>query len=247
MTPSCSFPGTTAELQTTLIPEQLSQRSQQLGVLRDSLDQNPACPFERGIGIGNALVCVDERGGCLLGHESRCLEERRRKRFEAGIARDLRLGPALRLVRQVQVFQARLGLGGIDGSGQIRREPALLLDALENRLAPRIELAQICEPFVEHTQRRVIESAGGFLPVAGDERHGRLVIEQGDRGLDLADMYFSSRARRSDMDVMRVGPEGFNGSKVRGFEGARVRVRRFDGSRCDGAGSAVQGSRFEGS
>ncbi len=68
---------------------------------------------------------------------------------------------------------------------ELRRELALLLDALQDRRAPLLEFAQVGEPLFEQAQLRVIKTSGGFLAIAGDEGHGGLAIQQGDGGLDL--------------------------------------------------------------
>ncbi len=70
---------------------------------------------------------------------------------------------------------------------ELRRELALFLDALQDRRAPILELAQVGQPLFERAQLRVVETAGGFLAIAGDERHGGLVVEQGDGRFDLRD------------------------------------------------------------
>ena len=100
-------------------------------------------------------------------------------------ARDLALGAALGLVRQVQVFQFLLGGCGLDGGAQLRRQLALLVDALEHRFAPVFEFAQVAQPVFQLAQLDVVQAAGGFLAVAGDEGNGGAAIEQVDRGLDL--------------------------------------------------------------
>jgi hypothetical protein len=42
------------------------------------------------------------------------------------------------------------------------------------------------QPLVERAQLRVVEFAGGFLAVPGDERHGRAAVEQLDGRTHLA-------------------------------------------------------------
>ena len=72
-----------------------------------------------------------------------------------------------------------------DRRGQLGRQLALLLDALEDRGAPLLELAQVVQPLFERAQLRVVEAAGRFLAVARDERDGGFVVEQRDGGVDL--------------------------------------------------------------
>ena len=54
-----------------------------------------------------------------------------------------------------------------------------------DRGAAILELAQVRQPLLERAQLRVVEAAGGFLAVAGDEGDGGLVVEQRDRRVDL--------------------------------------------------------------
>ena len=97
----------------------------------------------------------------------------------------LRPRPPLRLVGQIQIFEPPFRVGGVKQRGELRRELPLRRDALDDRSAPILELAKVGQPLVERSQLRVVEPAGGFLAVAGDEGHGGFVIEQRDRGLDL--------------------------------------------------------------
>jgi hypothetical protein len=62
---------------------------------------------------------------------------------------------------------------------------ALLDDAGDDRRAAFLEFAQVGEPLLERAQLRVVEAAGRFLAIAGDERNGRTLVEQLDRGADL--------------------------------------------------------------
>jgi hypothetical protein len=55
---------------------------------------------------------------------------------------------------------------------------------IENDGLPFVNLAQIAQALVG-AQLRVVKRAGGFLTIAGDERHRRAVVEQGHRSCDL--------------------------------------------------------------
>ena len=83
-----------------------------------------------------------------------------------------------------------------DRRRELGRQLALLLDALEDRRAALLELAQIGQPLLERAQLGVVEPAGGFLAVARDEGHGGLVVEQGDGGVHLRTRTLSSSAMR---------------------------------------------------
>ena len=107
------------------------------------------------------------------------------QRFEAGFPGDLGLGPALRLVWQVDVFQTRLAVGGENRGLQRRIELALLADRVEDRGAARFELTQVRQALFKRAQLRVVETAGDLLALPGDERNRRALVEQRDRLLDL--------------------------------------------------------------
>ena len=119
------------------------------------------------------------------GIERRVGEQHVGQRLDARFARDLALGAALGLVRQVQVFQFLLGRRGLDGGAKLGRQLALLVDALEHRFAPVLEFAQVAQPVFQLAQLDVVQAAGGLLAVAGDEGDGGAAVEQVDRGLDL--------------------------------------------------------------
>ena len=162
-----------------------AQLADQRGVLADALDQDGAGAVERGGGIGHALVRIDEGGGAFFRSDRRVGEDRVGQRFQTGLAGDLRLGAALGLVGQVEVFEARLAVGGQHVIEQRLRELPLLGDGREDRVAAVFHLAQVAELLLEVAQLGVVEAAGHFLAVAGDERHGRAFVQQFDRSADL--------------------------------------------------------------
>ncbi len=109
-------------------PHVLTQCADQIGVLVEALDQDGAGAVERGGGIGNALLGVDE----AFGHHFRIVaglgHQLVGERLEAGFLGNLRLGAALRLERQVNVFEARLAVGSENRGLQRGIELALLAD-----------------------------------------------------------------------------------------------------------------------
>ena len=146
-----------------IAPFPLAQGTHQLGLLGHALDQDMAGAVERRLGIGHALLAVDELGGLGIGQQRRVGEQRLGQRLQAGLARDLRLGAALGAVGRVQVLQRHLGVGIVDGACQLRRQLALLRDALEHGGAPVLQLAQVAETLLELAQLRVVEPAGRSL------------------------------------------------------------------------------------
>ena len=107
------------------------------------------------------------------------------ERLQPGLAGDLGLGPALRLVRQVDVLQPGLGVGGHDARGQLVVELALGADRLQDGRPPLVQLAQVAQPLLQRAQLRVVQGAGRLLAVPGDERHRGPAVEQLDRRADL--------------------------------------------------------------
>ncbi|MCY1425181.1 hypothetical protein D9M71_409640 [compost metagenome] len=90
---------------------------------------------------------------------------------QAGFQGNLALGAALLLVRQVQVFEAGLGVGEFDFAGQFRRQLALFLDTGQDADAPFVEFAQVAQALFEMAQLGVIEATGHFFAVTRDKRH----------------------------------------------------------------------------
>jgi hypothetical protein len=89
------------------------------------------------------------------------------------------------LERQVQVFQLLLGRRGGDGPAQRVGELALLVNRFQHGRAPVFQLAQVGEAVFEFAQLDVVQPAGGFLAVAGDEGHGSAAVKQRHGGLNL--------------------------------------------------------------
>jgi hypothetical protein len=162
----------------TVLPRPFAQAVDERGVFGDRFHEDLARAVERGFHVGDAFLRIDESRCAFFRRDRRIVAQRERERFEAGFARDLRLGAALGLVRQIEVFEARLGVGFEDALAQGVVELALFVDAGEDRGAAIFEFAQVAETFFEQAQLRVVEPAGDFLAVARDERHGRAAVEQ---------------------------------------------------------------------
>ena len=105
--------------------------------------------------------------------------------LQAVLAGDLCFGAALGFVGQVKVFEGGFVVGGVDGGAQFGAEFALFVDGGEDGFFARFEFAQVVQAFFEGAQLGVVQSARRFFAVAGDEGHGRTVIEQGDGSGDL--------------------------------------------------------------
>ena len=164
--------------QERVVLEVAAQPPDQLGVLRERLGQDIARAVERGLHVrhlGGDVRLRERRGNrCAIGHD------RIRERTQPALARDLGLGAALGLVRQVDVFEFRLGGGGCELAGKLVGQLALAADRFDDRVAPGVELAHIDQALGEQTQLVVVEPAGDLLAIARDERHGRAFVEQLD-------------------------------------------------------------------
>jgi len=167
-------------------PHPLAQHADQVRVLGEPLGQDRLRSGQRRGAVGDTKPRVGERDGAGRRIGGRIAEQQVGQRFQAGLASYLRPGPALGLVGEVDVFQARLRIGGHDLVGQRIVELALGADRLEDGAAALLELAQVAQPFLERTQLRVVQRPGRLLAVAGDERHRRAAVEQLDRRRDLS-------------------------------------------------------------
>ncbi len=166
-------------------PHALAQLADEVGVLGEPLGEDRPRALQRGLRVGDALVGVHERGGGRQRFDRRVAQQPLRERFQARLARDLRLGAPLGLEGEVDVLQTRLRLGAADPRLQFLGELALLPHRLQDRGPPLLQLPQIAQPLLDGAQLRVVEHLGRFLAVASDEGHGGTAVEQFHRGLHL--------------------------------------------------------------
>lgn len=162
-----------------------AQLADQRGVFTPTLHQDCARAFQRGLGVGHALVGIDEGGTEHLRVQVWIGEQAISERFQPGFARDLGAGAALGLVRQVQIFQARLGIGAKDLVAEVVGELALFVDAGQHGGAAVFQLAQVGQAGFQVAQLGVVQAAGDFLAVAGNERDAGAFVQQGDGGTRL--------------------------------------------------------------
>ncbi len=167
-------------------PVQKSSRkaADQLRVLGEALGEDRARAVERllrgldGVGLHEGFGLYER---LALGMRKEGVSER----LEPVLSGDLRLRAPLRLERQVNVFEPRLGIGLEDLGFERRVELALLADRFEDCRPPLLQLAQIDEARLQRAQLGVVERARRLLAIAGDEGHGRALVEQADGGRDL--------------------------------------------------------------
>ena len=172
-----------------LLPDALAQVADEVCVLGEALDEDRAGAVESGGGVGDLTVGVDETRCSGGGVGAGVAEQQLGEGLESCLAGDLRLGAALRLEREVDVLEARLGLRGEDLRAQGLVELALLLDGGEHGSAPLLELAEVAETLLERAQLGVVEAARHLLAVARHEGDGRAAVEQahGRGHLSVAD------------------------------------------------------------
>ena len=187
--PASSLPSTTVETTTPLFAADARAACRAARRLRRMLHQDLARAVQRRLGIGDARLSPlfgSERPACrYLAASASGIERRDRpaalgQRLQPGLARDLRLGAALGLVGQIQIFQPLLGSACFDG---VRAVPASACPAPRcwpgsPRAALPVRAGRAGAP--PDAQLRVVQPAGGFLAVAGDERHGRAFVQQRD-------------------------------------------------------------------
>ncbi len=161
-------------------PHPLAQGADEVGVLGEPLGQDRPGAVQRGLGVGHALLRVRERGRSRQRFGRGVAQQAVRQRLQPRLLGDLRLGAPLRLERQVDVLQPRLGLGRLDRRAQFVGQLALLGDGFEDGGAPLLQLPQVPQPLFEGAQLGVVQHLGRFLAVARDERHRGAAVQQLD-------------------------------------------------------------------
>ena len=167
----------------------LAQFPEQVRVLGEPFDEDRAGTVQSRGRVRDAALGVDEVGRLEEGIFVWVGEEQVGQRLQARLAGDLGPSAALRLIRQVQVLQPRLGVSGADLALELVGQLALGAHLGQDRIPALVEFAQVTQAFLERAQLRVVERAGGFLAVPGDERHGGAAVEQLHGGADLPDSH----------------------------------------------------------
>ena len=111
--------------------------------------------------------------------------DRQGQRFEALLLGLRRQRLLLGLERQVQVVEPLRLLGVHHRFDEVVGQLALVGDAAQDRLLLGGDFAQELDAALHPANLRLVEAAGALLAVAGDERHGVLVVEQLHHRLDL--------------------------------------------------------------
>ena len=168
-----------------VVAQELAQRRQQLRVFGEALHQNLPGAVQGGLAVGKTRLGIEVVGGQGIRVQGRVGQQRIGQRLQPRLPGDQRLAAPPRLIGQVQVFQAVLGIGVEDGLLQGGGELALLADAAEDDLAALLQLPQVVQALRQLPQLGVVQGAGHFLAIAGDEGDGRPLVQQFDGGVHL--------------------------------------------------------------
>jgi hypothetical protein len=110
---------------------------------------------------------------CLTGRIRRWIlgEDQIGQRLETFLLRDGGTRAFLRAEWQVDIFECRQRLCGIDGLFQLRREQVSLLQRCEDCAPPLIDGTHLLQTIANGENLNFIELAGDLFAVASDERH----------------------------------------------------------------------------
>ena len=152
--------------QQALLPGLITQCAHQVGLFRHPLQENlPRAVVHRG-GIGKAGIGIEIPACHAVRRPGGILQQAVQHRLEAGFARDLCAGAAFGPIGRIQVFQPHLGVSGSDGRLQFRAQLVLFGDALQHRVAPLLQFAQIDQALLEVAQLGIVQPLSGLLAVA---------------------------------------------------------------------------------
>ena len=93
------------------------------------------------------------------------------QRLYAGLFGNHALGAALGLKWQVQIFQVLLGGGLVYGHLKLGGELALIGNAFEDGGTAIFHLTQVAQTVFKFTQLNIVQAAGYFFAVTGNEWH----------------------------------------------------------------------------
>ena len=180
-------------------------RCRSAGVLRQPLDHDVGRARERGGGVGDALVGVDEAGRARLGRLAGRGRPRRAPHAQSQSASGsspasravcgLRL--PLLLVGEVDVLEQRLVERRADARLQLRRQLPLALDLLDDERLALDELVPALLGLEHLPDRHLVQVPGLLLAVARDERHGRAALREGQDRLRAGERNLAGVAPRT--------------------------------------------------
>jgi len=165
--------------------EDLAHVTADVGMMRDRLSDDVARPGQRRVDIGHGELVV-----CVLANELTglhawiaivgLLENPIGQRLEPATTGLLRTCSALLPIRKVEVFELGARLAPLDGLAKLRCQLALALNRLEHRLATLRQRFELLARLGDVPDGDLVDAAGRFLPVPGDEGHRATVVEQAD-------------------------------------------------------------------
>ena len=157
-------------------------------------------------GVSSPFSAFDEllgRGG-QVGERLVAVPDPQGQRLEALVAGVGGLGPLLGLEREVEVFEPLGVVGRADGRGEVGVQLPLGLDRLEDRLLPLGQLAQPLDAKLDLADHNLVQIAGPFLAVAGDERNRVALVQQLDDALHLDAPNLQILRDSAQVDLNRV-------------------------------------------
>ena len=194
-----------------LAGEQVAQGSAPDRVLVDDLRDDVPGARERILHRGHAGLRVHEirRGSGRI--DPGLFEQHPRQGFEAFLARDHGSRPALGAIGQVKVLERGQRLGTIDPLLQLLGEVTVLFEGFQDGGPAGIELRQLVQPVAHGRHGDLVQAAGGFLAVAGDERDSGLRGQKGGHRRDLRLLQIELPGDDADMTGLHGSPSGCDG------------------------------------
>ncbi len=148
------------------------------GIVADDFSHDVARALQGFLGAGNLLV--DKLLCNFFGGTRVLFQDQFGQRIQALFTCEHGARAAFLFVRRVQVFERGHGDRGGDGGAQLVREFALLFNGCKDGGAPFIQRAQADEFVREDADLFVVERAGHFLAVTGNERDGVAFVKEVD-------------------------------------------------------------------
>ena len=166
-----------------LVAGQLAHHPPEVGVLAQALGEDVGRPLDGALRVGDPELGVDEGEGEFQGRADGELLDRDQlgQRLKAALAGDGRLGSSSRFEGEVEVLQLGFLAAESDAVGEFGGEFSLLLDALEDGDLPVGQLAVVGEQVLDLPDLHLVQFAGLFLSVAGDEGDGSPLVQKRHR------------------------------------------------------------------
>ncbi len=174
-------------------PEKAADTGAGAGVVVDPLGDEVARALQRGVDRGDVKILGhraslgrDVAGGLARGIDGRVLpQDDIGERFEPSLSGDRRPRAAPGPERQVHVFERRERLGGVEPGPQRFRQEMTLQERGGDRLAAVVQDGELSQAVADGGDGHLVQRPGCFLAIAGDERDGRPVGQEGSGGADL--------------------------------------------------------------